>query len=275
MASLECKEQAHAKSLQRLVPLSNTPKSAPESQADNIADTPEAESEPAEAHELTGEGTTDAMDPTTSDGFTKGDEGDGNIDYDELEAMYCGAPTYRDDRREGIFPSAAPEHHPVPSPPTATSDKPGVGTGMAPDAPMVSPLEAMLDEPEADTSTVPDASPAMELSLLQSPEQEQATLTRDTPSAEHAEYSPQWVESSPPPSDASPPGPGYSSSETPPLPDPGTGYSSTSLSEEANDGNNITEVGAPADVDDATVEADSTAMTVTEPDIGTSPMETE
>ena len=49
---------------------------------------------------------------------------------------------------------------------------------------MASPLEAMLDEPEADAGTAPDASPAMELQLLQSPEQEQATLRRDTPSAE-------------------------------------------------------------------------------------------
>ena len=73
LASLECKEQACSESLQCLVPLPNTPESAPESQADNIANTPEAESEPAEAHELTGEGTTDATDPTTSDGFTEGD----------------------------------------------------------------------------------------------------------------------------------------------------------------------------------------------------------
>ena len=83
---------------------------------------------------------------------------------------------------------------------------------------------------------------------------------------------PSRVKSSPPPSDASPPGPpepGYSLSETPPLPDPG--YLSTSLSEEANDRNNITKVGAPADADDTTVEADSTAMTVTEQDCGTSP----
>ena len=58
------------------------PESAPESQSDNIADTPEAESEPAEVHKLTAEGTTDAMDP--SEGFTEGEEGDGGIDYDEL-----------------------------------------------------------------------------------------------------------------------------------------------------------------------------------------------
>ena len=231
------------------------------------------ESEPAEAHELTGEGTTNATDPTTSDG---GGKGDGDIDYDELEAMYCGAPMCRDDRREGIFLLAAPEHHPVPSPPTATLDEPGTGTNMALDAATASLLEAMLDEPEADAGAVPDASPATELQLLQSPEQEQATLMRDTPLAEQAKHSPQWVESSPPPSDASPPGPpepGYSSSETPPLPDPG--YSSTSMSEETNDGNNITEVDAPADTDDATIEADSTTMTVTEPDFGASPMETE
>ena len=120
------------------------PESAPESQAEHIADTPEAEPEPAEAHELTGEGTTNATDPTTSDG---GSEGDGDIDYDELEAMYCGASTCRDDRHKGIFPSAAPEHHPVPSPPTATSDEPGTGTNMVPDATTASQLEAMLDEP--------------------------------------------------------------------------------------------------------------------------------
>ena len=275
LVSLAHKEQACTESLQCLVPLPNTPESAPESQADNIADTPEAESEPAEAHELTGEGTTDATDPTTSDGFTEGNEGDGDIDYDELEAMYRGAPTCRDNWHEGILLSAAAEHHPVPSPPTATLDKPGAGTGMVPNAPMVSPLEAMLDEPEADASTVLDASPATELQLLQSPEQEQATLRRDTPSAEQAEHSPQRVESSPPPSDASPLGPGYSSSEAPPLPGPGTGYSSTSLLEEAGDRNNIAKVGAPADVNDATVEADSTGMTVTEPDVGASTMETE
>ena len=180
-----------------------------------------------------------------------------------------------DDRHEGILLSVAPEHHPVPSPPTATLDKPGAGTGMAPDAPTVSPLEVMLDEPEADAGAVPDASPAMELQLLQSPEQEQATLRRDTPSAEQAKHSPQRVKSSPPPSDASPPGPGYSSSETPSLPGPGTGYSSTSLSEEAGDRNNIAKVGAPTDVDDATVEANSTGMTVTELDVGASPMKTE
>ena len=187
--------------------------------------------------------------------------------------MYHGTPMCRDDRREGIFPSAAPEHHPVPSPPATTSDKSRAGTSMVLDAPKASPLEAMLDEPEVDTGAAPDASSAMELRLLQSLEQEQATLMRDTPSAEQAEHSPQWVESSLPPSDALPPGPGYSSSETPPLPDPG--YLSTSLSEGANDGNNIAEVGSPADVNDATVEADSTTMTVTKPDIGASPMETE
>ena len=69
--------------------------------------------------------------------------------------MYHGTPTCRDDRREGIFLLAAPEHHPVPSPPAATSDEPGTGTGMVPDATTVSPLEAMLDEPEADAGTVP------------------------------------------------------------------------------------------------------------------------
>ena len=275
LVSLARKEQAHAESLQCLVPLPDTPKSAPESQADNIANTPEVESEPMEAHELTGKGTTNATDPTTSNEFTEGDEGDGDIDYDELETMYCGAPTCRDDQCEGILLSVAPEHHPVPSPPTTTLDKPGAGTSMTPDAPTVSPLEAMLDEPEADASTVLDASPATELQLLQSLEQEQVTLRWDTPSAEWAEHSPQWVESSLPPSDALPPGPTYSSSETPPLPGPGTGYSLTSLSEEVADGNNIAEVGAPADVNDATIEADSTGMTVTEPDVGTFPMETE
>ena len=140
---------------------------------------------------------------------------------------------------------------------------------------MVSPLEAILDEPEVDAGTVPDASPATELQLLQSPGQEQATLGRDTPSVEQAEHSPQWVKSLLPPSDALPPVPSYSSSETPPLRGPGARYSSTSLSEETNDGNNIAEVSVPADVDDAAIEADSTAMTVTEPDVGTSPMETE
>ena len=273
LASLECKEQAHAESLQCLAPLPNTPESAPESQADNIADTPEAESELAEVHELTGEGTTNATDP--SNGFTEGKEGDGDIDYDELEAMYRGAPMCWDDRHEGIFPSTAPEHHPVLSPPTATLDKPGAGTSMVPDAPTASPLEAMLDEPEADAGAVPDASPAMELRLLQSPGQEQATLGRDTLLAEQAKHSPQWVESLPPPSDASLPGPDYSLSETPPLPGLGAGYSSTSLLEETNNRNNIAEVSVPADVDDAAIEADSTKMTVTEPDVGASPMETE
>ena len=266
---------AHAESLQRLAPLSDTPESGPESQAGPIADTLEVESEHAEAHELTGEGTTDATDPTTSDGFTEGDEGDGDIDYDELEVMYRGTPTCRDDRHEGILPSAAPEHHPVPSPPATILDEPGAGTSTALDAPTVSPLEAMLDEPEADAGTALDASPAMELRLLQSPEQEQATLRRDTPSAEQAKHSPQWVESSLPPSDASSPGPTYSSSQTPPLPGPGTGYSSTSLSEEAGEGNNIAEEGTSADVNNATIKANSTGMTVTEPNVGASPMETE
>ena len=57
------------------------------------------------------------------------------------------------------------------------------------------------------------------------------------------------------------------------MPDPE--YSSSSLSEEANDGNDVTEVGAPANANDTTVEADNTEMTVTEPDRGASPMETE
>ena len=271
LRSQERKARARAESLQHLVLLLSPPESAPESQAERIADTPEAEPEPAEAHELTGEGTTDATDPTTSDG---GSEGDGNIDYDELEAIYHVALMCWDDRREGIFPSAAPEHHPVLSPPAATSDEPGTGTGMVPDATMMSQLEAMLDEPEADTGAAPDASPATELQLLQSPDPEQTTLMRDTPLAEQAEHSPR-VESSPP-SDTSPPGPpepSYSSSETPPLPDPE--YSSSSLSEEANDRDNIAKVGAPTDADDTTVEADNTKMTVTEPDCGASPMKTE
>ena len=114
LRSQEHKARARAESLQCLAPLSSMPESAPESQAEHIANTPEAEPEPAEAHELTGEGTTDATDPTTSNG---GGEGDGDIDYDELEAMYHGAPMCWDDQRKGIFPSAAPEHHPVPSPP--------------------------------------------------------------------------------------------------------------------------------------------------------------
>ena len=156
-------EWAHVESLQRLAPLPNTPKSALESQAGTIADTPEAKSEPAEAHELTGEGTTDTMDPTTSDGFMEGDEGDCDIDYDELEEMYHGDPTCQDDRHKGILLFAVPEHHPVPSPPDTILDEPGAGTGTTPDVPMVSPLEAMLDEPKAGTGTVPDASPATEL----------------------------------------------------------------------------------------------------------------
>ena len=271
LTSLAHKEQARMESLQRLVPLLDTPESMLESQAGTIADTLEVELELAAAHKLTGEGTTGTMDPTTSDGFTEGDEGDGNIDYDELEAMYHGARMCWDNRREGIFPSTAPEHHPVPSPPIAKLDEPRVGTGMVLDAPTVSPLEAMLDEPRGDAGAVPDTSPAMELQLLQSLEQEQPTSIRETSSSEQAEHSPQWVESSPPPSDASPPGPTYSSSETPPLPDLGTGYSSTSLSEEVGEGNNATGEDAPTEVDEATIEADSTGMTVTEPDIGAPP----
>ena len=221
------------------MPLPSPPKPAPESQVECIADTPEVESDPAEAHELTGEVTTNATDPTTSDG---GGEGDGDIDYDKMEAMYCGAPTCQDDWHEGIFPSAAPEHHPVPSPPTATSDEPGTGTGWMPDATTVSQLKAMLDEPEANAGTAPDASPAMELRLLQSPDPEQTTSMRNVSLVEQAKHSPR-VESLPP-SDVSPlgpPEPGYSSSETPPLPDPE--YLSSSLSEEANDRNDITESG--------------------------------
>ena len=160
------------------------------------------------------------------------------------------------------------------SPPTVTSDEPGTGTGLALDATTASQLEAMLDKPEVNAGPAPDASPATELRLLQSPDPEQTTSMRDMPLVEQAECSPR-VESSPP-SDSSPlgpPEPGYSSSETPPLPDPE--YSSSSLSEGANDGNNVTEVGAPANADDITVEADNSEMTVTEPDCGTSPMETE
>ena len=71
LRSLECKERAHAESLQCLAPLSSTPESAPESQADNIADMPEAESEPVEAHELTGEGTTDATTPPPVTGLPR------------------------------------------------------------------------------------------------------------------------------------------------------------------------------------------------------------
>ena len=111
----------------------------------------------------------------------------------------------RDDRHAGILLPAAPELHPVPSPPDAILDEPGADTGTAPDAPLVSQLEAMLDEPEADTSTAPDASPAMKLRLLQSlgvPEQEPATLRSDTPLSKQAEHSPQQAESSLLPSDA-------------------------------------------------------------------------
>ena len=266
---------ARMESLQCLAPLPDMPKSRPESRAGTIADTLEAESEPAEAHELTGEGTTDATNPTTSNRFPEGDEEVCAISWEELEEMYRGVPTCRDDRHEGILPSAAPEHHPVPSPPDAILDKLGAGTGTMPDAPMVSSLEAMLDEPEAGAGTVPKASPAMELRLLQSLEQEQATSRRHTLSATQAEHSPQQAKSSPPPSDASSPGPTYSSSETPPLPGPGTGYSSTSLSEEAGEGNNTAGEDTPAKVDDTTIEADSTGVTVTEPNNGASPMETE
>ena len=54
--------------------ITDTPEAEPESQAGTIADTPESGSEPAEAHELTGKGTTDAdtTDPTTSDGPYRG-----------------------------------------------------------------------------------------------------------------------------------------------------------------------------------------------------------
>ena len=187
--------------------------------------------------------------------------------------MYRGTPMCWDDWREGIFPSVAPEHHPVPSPPTATSDETGTGTGLAPDATMASQLEAMLDEPEADASAAPDASPAMKLRLLQSPDPEQTTSTRDMPLAEQAQCSPR-VESSLP-SDSSlpgPPEPGYSSSETPPLTQ---NIHQAACRRGANDGNDITEVGAPANADDTTIKADNTEMTVTELDCGTSPMETE
>ena len=160
LRSQERKARAHVEALQHLAPLPSPPKSAPESQAKRIADTPEAEPEPGEVHKLTGEGTTNATDPITSDG---GGKGDGDIDYDKLEAMYHGTPTCQDDWHEGIFPSVAPEHHPVLSPPAIRSDKPGTGTGMAPDATTVSQLEAMLDEPEADAGAALDTSPATEL----------------------------------------------------------------------------------------------------------------
>ena len=274
-------EQAHAASLQRLVPLANTPESELESQAGTIADTPDAESEPAGAHELTGEGTTnaDATDPTTSDGLTEGNEGDYAINWEELEAMYRGTSTCWDDCRTGILLPTTPELHPVPSPPDAILDEPGADTGTVPDAPPASPPEAMLDEPEADAGTAPDASPAMELRLLQSsgvPEQEPATLRSDTPPSKQAEHSPQQAESLPPPADALLTGPTYSSSETPPLPGPGTGYSSTSLSEEADEGNNTAEKDDPTEVDNTATEANSTGVMVNpELNIGTSPMETE
>ena len=115
MASLEC-----------LVPLADTSESEPESQASTIANTPEAESEPAEAHELTGEGTTDtdATDPTTSDRLTESDKGDYAINWEELEAMYQGTSTCRNDRHEGILPPMTPELHPVPSPPDTMLDEP-------------------------------------------------------------------------------------------------------------------------------------------------------
>ena len=145
---VRAKDRAHVASLEHLAPLADTPEAEPEWQAGTIADTPELESEPAEAHELTGEGTTDAdtTDPTTSDGHTEGDEGDYAINWEELEAMYWGTSMCWDDRRKGILLPTTPELHPVPSPP-----------------------DAMLDEPEADASTAPDASPVTELWLLQEP----------------------------------------------------------------------------------------------------------
>ena len=115
------KERAHAASLEHLVPLADMPKSELESQAGTIANTLEAETDPAEAHELTGEGTTDAdaMDPTTSDGLTEIDEGDYAINWEELEAMYRSSSTCWDDRHKGILPPTTPELHLVPSPPDA------------------------------------------------------------------------------------------------------------------------------------------------------------
>ena len=237
--------------------------------------------EAAEAHELTGEGTTDAdaMDPTISDGFTEGNEENYAINWEEQEAMYQGTSTCRDDRRVGILPPMTPELHPVTSPPDTILDEPGTDTGTALDAPPMSPQEAMLDEPEADAGTAPDASPVTELQLLQSlgvPEQEPATLRSDTPLSKQAEHSPQQAESLPPPSDATPTGPTCSLSETLPLPGPGMGYSSTSLSEEAGEGNNTAEEGTPTEVNNTATEADSTGVTVNpEPNIGASPMETE
>ena len=101
-------------------------------------------------------------------------------------------------------------------------------------------------------------------------------LRSDTPSSKQVEHSPQQAKSLPLPSDASPTGPTYSLSETPPLPGPGTGYSSTSLSEEVGEGNNTAKEDAPAEVDNTATEADSTGVTVNpEPNIGASPMETE
>ena len=121
--------------------IANMPKTEPESQAGTIGDTLKMESELAEAHELTREGTTDAnaTDPTTSDGLTEGDKGDYTIDWEELEVMYRGTSMCWDDHRKGILPATTPELHPVPS-----------------------PLDAMLDEPKVDTGTAPDASPVME-----------------------------------------------------------------------------------------------------------------
>ena len=48
--SQERKARARAEALQHLVPLLSPPKPAPESQAERIANTQEAESDPAEAH---------------------------------------------------------------------------------------------------------------------------------------------------------------------------------------------------------------------------------
>ena len=282
MVKARAKELAHTASLEHLAPLADMPKTKPESQAGTIANTPEMESEPAEVHELTGEGTTDAdaTDPTTSDRLTEGDEGDYAIDWDELEAMYRGTSTCWDDRHKGILLAMTPELHPVPSPLDAMLDEPEADAGTVPDASPASPPDAMLDEPEADASTALDASPVMEQQLLQGlgvPEQEPATLESDTPpSQQQAELSPQQAESSLPPADASPTGPTYSSSsETPPLPGPCTGYSSTSLSEEVGEENSAVEEDAPAKVDNTATEANSTGVTVNpELNIGTSPMET-
>ena len=231
LRSQERKARARAEALQCLVPLPSPPESAPESQAEHIADTPEAEPEPAEAHELTGRALPMLQTLPPATGVAREMATSITMSWRQCTMVppHAGMTGMRVSSRRQLQNITQCRAHP-----TATSDEPGTGTGMVPDATTVSQLEAMLDEPEADAGAAPDASPATELRLLQSPDPEQTTLMRDTPLAEQAEHSPR-VESSPP-SDASlpgPPEPGYSSSETPPLPDPE--YSSSSLLEEAND----------------------------------------